>query len=147
MKASGDKPSGRKEGPDLSAPAEAGRSDREMLDLDRRRKALDDAMRQHDKAKPVERPGTSDQAGFAQAMRLSTEFVAGVLVGAGIGYLVDRTAGTAPWGMIVFLLLGFGAGVMNVLRSAGMVAEPEGRMPDGKRPDKDTKARGPATKE
>ncbi|TIS88531.1 MAG: ATP F0F1 synthase subunit I, partial [Mesorhizobium sp.] len=32
-------------------------------------------------------------------------------------------AGTSPWGLIVFLLLGFGAGVLNVMRSAGVVAE------------------------
>jgi len=36
---------------------------------------------------------------------------------------VDRLAGTSPWGLIIFLLLGFCAGVLNVLRSAGLVAE------------------------
>ena len=35
-------------------------------------------------------------------------------------------AGTSPWGLIIFLLLGFVAGVLNVLRSAGLVAEPGG---------------------
>ena len=50
---------------------------------------------------------------------MSTEFVAGVLVGGGIGWLVDRTLGISPWGLIVFLLLGFGAGIVNVLRAAG----------------------------
>lgn len=59
----------------------------------------------------------------AQAMKISSEFIAGVLVGALIGWFIDRVAGTSPWGLIVFLLLGFGAGVLNVLRSAGYVAE------------------------
>ena len=40
-----------------------------------------------------------------------------------IGWAIDRFAGTSPWGLIVFLLMGFGAGVLNVLRSAGVVAE------------------------
>ena len=58
-------------------------------------------------------------SGYAQGFRLSSEFVAGVLVGAGIGWLLDRWLGIAPWGLIVFGVLGFGAGVLNVVRSAG----------------------------
>jgi ATP synthase protein I len=44
------------------------------------------------------------------------------VVGAGIGWLIDRWLGVSPWGLIVFLLLGFAAGVLNVMRSAGLVA-------------------------
>ena len=36
---------------------------------------------------------------------------------------IDRAIGTTPWGLIIFLLLGFCAGILSVLRSAGMVAE------------------------
>ncbi|SDT92275.1 AtpZ/AtpI family protein [Stappia sp. ES.058] len=68
--------------------------------------------------------------GYAQAMKLSTEFVAGVLVGAGLGWLIDKGLGTSPWGLIIFLLLGFCAGVLNLLRSAGVVAEPEDKKRD-----------------
>ena len=56
-------------------------------------------------------------------MKLSSEFIAGVVVGGVIGWSLDRFAGTSPWGMIVFLLLGFAAGTLNVLRAAGYVAE------------------------
>src|SRR5215475_11617872 len=49
--------------------------------------------------------------------------VAGVLVGAAIGWLLDRWLGISPWGLIVFLLLGFAAGVLNVMRAAGVVRE------------------------
>jgi ATP synthase protein I len=59
---------------------------------------------------------------MARGFRLSTEFVAGVVVGAAIGWLLDRWLGTSPWGMIVFLLLGFAAGVLNVMLAAGVVA-------------------------
>jgi ATP synthase protein I len=62
-----------------------------------------------------------DAAGFARGFRLSAELVAGVLFGAAIGWLLDRWLGISPWGMIVFLLLGFAAGVLNVVRSAGVV--------------------------
>ncbi|MGG6897316.1 MULTISPECIES: AtpZ/AtpI family protein [Rhizobium] len=62
--------------------------------------------------------------GYAQAMKLSSEFIAAIIVGAVLGYVFDRFVGTAPWGMIILLLLGFCAGVLNVLRSAGKVATP-----------------------
>ena len=61
-------------------------------------------------------------AGYAKGFRLSSELVAGVLVGAGLGWLIDRLLGISPWGFIVFLLLGFVAGVLNVMRSAGVDA-------------------------
>ena len=47
----------------------------------------------------------------------------GVIVGALIGWLLDRWLGISPWGMIVFLLLGFAAGVLNVMRAAGIAPE------------------------
>ena len=47
----------------------------------------------------------------------------GVVVGAMIGWLLDRWLGISPWGLIVFLLLGFAAGVLNVMRAAGVVRE------------------------
>ena len=46
------------------------------------------------------------------------------MVGTGIGWLIDRWLGVSPWGLIVFLLLGFAAGVLNVMRSAGLIAGP-----------------------
>jgi ATP synthase protein I len=65
----------------------------------------------------------ADASAFARGFRLSTELVAGVLVGAGIGWLLDRWLGISPWGLIVFLLLGFAAGVLNVMRAAGVVRD------------------------
>jgi len=65
----------------------------------------------------------TDASGFARGFRLSTELVAGVLVGAGLGWLLDRWLGISPWGLIVFLLLGFAAGVLNVMRAAGVVRD------------------------
>ena len=63
----------------------------------------------------------TDGRAIARGFRLSTELVAGVLVGAGIGWLLDWWLGSSPLGMIVFLLLGFVAGVLNVMRAAGVV--------------------------
>jgi ATP synthase protein I len=74
----------------------------------------------------TDQPGTEsgDAAARASAMaigfRLSSELVAGVVVGAAIGWGFDRLLSTSPFGLIVFLLLGFTAGVVNVVRSAGV---------------------------
>ena len=66
-------------------------------------------------------PPAADPSAIARGFRLSTELVAAVLVGAAIGWLIDWGLGIRPWGMIVFLLLGFAAGVLNVMRAAGVV--------------------------
>ncbi len=65
----------------------------------------------------------ADASAYARGFRMSTELVAGVVVGALIGWLIDRWLGISPWGLIVFLLLGFAAGVLNVMRAAGVARE------------------------
>jgi ATP synthase protein I len=69
-----------------------------------------------------------DHSAYARGFRMSTELVAGVLVGAIIGWLLDRWLGITPWGLIVFLLLGFAAGVLNVMRAAGVVRDQSDRL-------------------
>lgn len=94
--------------------------------LGKRLKSLEDKLesKNRDRAISEERPNRQrDSAGFAYAMRLSSEFIVAILVGAGIGWAIDRLLGTNPWAMIILLFLGFCAGVLNVMRSAGVVAE------------------------
>lgn len=63
---------------------------------------------------------SSNASAMARGFRLSSELIAGVLVGAVIGWGIDRLLSTSPWGLIVFFLLGFVAGVINVMRTAGV---------------------------
>jgi ATP synthase protein I len=107
-------------GPGDRRPPEVGDSE-----LDRRRRQLDRALaRQHQESREeTERAKSGIASGYAVALRLSSEFIAGILFGAAIGWVIDRFVGTSPWGLIVFLLLGFCAGILSILRSAGMVAE------------------------
>jgi ATP synthase protein I len=73
----------------------------------------------------------ANASGYARGFALSSHLVAGVLVGAAIGWALDRLLGISPWGLIVFLLLGFVAGVVNVVRAAGVAPESHsGRPPD-----------------
>ncbi len=89
--------------------------------LSARLQSLGDRLRQHGAGPHPENsaPQPADTSAIARGFRLSTELVAGVLVGAFIGWLLDRWLGISPWGLIVFLLLGFAAGVLNVIRAAG----------------------------
>lgn len=112
--------------PDETGQTGPGRSasDTRGDDLDKRRRDLEAAIA----AKRPDKPETGGArtgglSGMGYALRLSSEFIAGIVVGAAIGWVIDEAAGTSPWGLIVFLMLGFGAGVLNLLRSAGMVAE------------------------
>jgi ATP synthase protein I len=67
---------------------------------------------------PEARSGPAgDKAGMAMGMRLSAELLAGVLVGLGVGWALDRWLGTRPWLLLVFLLLGTAAGILNVIRA------------------------------
>ena len=59
--------------------------------------------------------GASD---YSKGYKLASEFVAGTLVGGLIGYGIDYVAGTLPLFLIIFLLLGFGAGILNMSRAA-----------------------------
>ena len=48
--------------------------------------------------------------------RVATELLAGLLVGAGIGWTLDKWLDTNPWFLILFFLLGGAAGVLNLWR-------------------------------
>lgn len=52
------------------------------------------------------------------ALRIGVELVSALLVGAGIGWLLDRWWGTEPFLLILFFFLGAAAGILNVFRAA-----------------------------
>ncbi len=56
-------------------------------------------------------------SGLGMAFTIASHLVAGLGVGGGIGYLLDRWLATAPWLLIAFFLLGAAAGGMNVYRT------------------------------
>jgi F0F1-type ATP synthase assembly protein I len=46
-------------------------------------------------------------------------FVLALVMGAWLGYLLDRWLGTSPWFFFIFFVIGLAAGVLNVYRTAG----------------------------
>ena len=69
--------------------------------------------------------GKLSGSALGRAVRLSSELVAGVLVGGGLGLGLDHLAGTKPWGLIILLMIGFAAGVLNLVRAAGLAGSPK----------------------
>ena len=72
-------------------------------------------------------------AALGQAFKIAIELVVGVLFGGLVGWALDRyfgstpwrrgasaysCSGATPWLLVLFLVLGFAAGLMNVVRSA-----------------------------
>jgi ATP synthase protein I len=87
------------------------------------RRRLDDLGEQIGKARgvgPTRQPVDAESRGKAlgQALKLSTEMVAGVGVGGVIGWGLDRLLGTSPFLLVLFLILGGAAGIINVMRTA-----------------------------
>ena len=105
---------GRGDGPDEAA-------------LSHRLERLGASLEAHRSAEEVANSRTRS-SGFAQATKIASEFVAGVIVGGGLGWGIDKALGTTPWGLILFVLLGFAAGVLNVLRAEGVVADAGARL-------------------
>ena len=60
--------------------------------------------------------GRAETRGWA----VGVEFIGAVLVSGFIGWAIDRWAGldTAPWAMIVLLVLGFAAGVRRAMKTS-----------------------------
>jgi ATP synthase protein I len=77
------------------------------------RRRVDAARAQGVSPSPEEPPNAA-----SLALRMGGEFGAAVLVGAAIGFGIDHLAPTSPFGLVCGLVLGFAAGVTNVVRAA-----------------------------
>ena len=87
------------------------------------REEFDTRLRRLNQQRDVERAAAESTApakgDWGLAVKLSSEFIAAVIVGGLLGFGFDWLLGTSPWGLIVFFMLGFAAAVLNVLRAVG----------------------------
>ena len=81
---------------------------------------LDEDLRAAEaKRRRTKAPREEQGQGLAFAMRIGVEIVSALIVGVGIGVLLDWWLGTKPWFLIGFFVLGAAAGFMNVFRVVG----------------------------
>lgn len=98
-------------------------------DLDAR---LKQARQAADQSEANSGPKGSRRSGLALAMRLGVEIVSALVIGVGIGLLLDYWLGTKPWFMLLFFIFGAAAGFMNVYRVATGIGQGVGyRREDG----------------
>ena len=81
----------------------------------------------------------SGQSGIGFAFKIGADIVAALIVGVGIGLLLDNWLDTKPWFLVLFFVLGAAAGLLNVFRTirgfdmAAGYSKPGGKTTD---PDK-----------
>jgi ATP synthase protein I len=85
--------------------------------LDKLGAELESARRKPAPQAPLGPGDRSAGAAWSMAMKSASEFVAAVVVGAAIGWGLDRLLHTKPAFTIVFFLIGVAAGVWGVIRS------------------------------
>ncbi|MCU0802891.1 MAG: AtpZ/AtpI family protein [Rhodobacteraceae bacterium] len=93
---------------------------------DAERARLDALTQRIDAAKRATEPVPHMQKDYSQAQlawRMVIELVAGLGIGFGIGYGLDTLFGTMPVFLVLFIGLGFAAGIKTMLRSAREVEE------------------------
>jgi ATP synthase protein I len=69
-------------------------------------------------ARATPKPPEYGGAAVGYGYRLMAEMIGGVLVGLALGWGVDLLVGSAPWGMIVGVLVGFGVSIWMAVTSA-----------------------------
>jgi ATP synthase protein I len=67
-------------------------------------------------------------------MDLPFVLVGSVVIGAGLGYLLDKRLGTSPALALILGLLGFAGGMVEVIRRLS-VRRPTGKQPRGRQQD------------
>lgn len=71
----------------------------------------------------IDEDGGDSTSGLAYGMRMGVEFLSGTVVGLLIGWGLDEYFGTSPWFLLVFVILGFAAGLLNVFRDINNIQE------------------------
>jgi ATP synthase protein I len=103
-------------GPDLGkmSPEERAAFQARVSDLDGK---LGKVRAERQAGRDADQEAGASGRGMAYGMRMAAELVSAIIVGGLIGYALDWLLGTKPWLFLLFFVLGFAAGVLNVLRA------------------------------
>lgn len=94
-------------------------TDPDKARLDSLSARLNEAKADHKDSRAA--PSQGNRA-MSYGLRIGVELVAAVLVGAGMGWMLDRWFGTGPWLLILFFMFGVAAGFRNALRASEQMA-------------------------
>lgn len=100
--------------PGEMSPEELARFEGRVSDLGGR---LDQIRARKNAEADADRDAVLRGRGMAYGMRMAAELVAAVIVGGVIGWSLDWVLGSKPWLFLLFFVLGFAAGTLNVMRS------------------------------
>lgn len=93
-----------------------------LADLGKRVRGAHDKRAARDRPPP---PRYSGASGIGLGAKVLVDFLAGIVLGGGIGWALDYWLGSRPWGIMVFGMLGFAAGLLNVIRTANRAQKPK----------------------
>jgi ATP synthase protein I len=93
---------------------------------DEMKASLDDLSTRVSAAREANEPksprGFKEVSTYGIATRLVAELIAGIVVGVLFGWYLDQWLDTKPWLMILLIMIGVAAGIMNVMRAAKQLA-------------------------
>ena len=94
-------------------------SARDPVGEDARIDALDErlkALREREEKRNRPTAGTETDESYRVGNRVLSELLGGIAGGLFLGWVIDRFAGTSPWGLLVMLFLGIGVAFRNIIR-------------------------------
>ncbi len=77
--------------------------------------------REEQRNRPV--AGAEADANYRMGSRVLAELIGGIGGGAFIGWVIDRFAGTSPWGLLAVMALGIVVSFRNIIRMASQRPE------------------------
>jgi ATP synthase protein I len=100
-------------------PGQGGISPDEREALKRRSEGIGQKLDAVNARREAARPApTARGAAYGQAFRIAAELIAGLVFGGVLGWFLDRQFNTMPLMLVLFVMLGFAAGLLNVIRGA-----------------------------
>jgi ATP synthase protein I len=70
--------------------------------------------REEQRNKPI--AGAEADANYRMGNRVLAELIGGIGGGVFIGWVIDRVAGTSPWGLLVVMILGIVVSFRNIIK-------------------------------
>jgi ATP synthase protein I len=87
-----------------------------MTNNNKKLEELKDKLDNIEASKETKKTKSKRESGAGFGFKISTEIIAALVVGVGIGLIVDNYFNTKPVGLIIFFILGALAGFLNVYR-------------------------------